>query len=81
MLRRMKEFNSDSIVVACGCYAQVAKEQLEQMPEIDIVLGNKEKKDIVKYVDEFLQKRTDTNKKEPTPIDDTNWKRRNEKWK
>lgn len=27
------------------------------MPEIDIVLGNKEKKDIVKYVEEFLEKR------------------------
>ena len=68
-LRRVKE-NNNTIVVAVGCYAQVAKEQLEQMPEIDIVLGNKEKKDIVKYVEEFLQKRTDTNKKEPTPIVD-----------
>ena len=68
-LRRIKEKN-DTLVIAVGCYAQVAKEQLEQMPEIDIVLGNKEKKDIVKYVEEFLQKRTDTNKKEPTPIVD-----------
>ena len=42
-----------------GCYAQVAKEQLENMPEIDIVLGNKEKKDIVKYVNEFLEKRNE----------------------
>ena len=67
-LRRVKENNT--IVVAVGCYAQVAKEQLEQMPEIDIVLGNKEKKDIVKYVEEFLQKRTDLGKKEPTPIVD-----------
>ena len=31
------------------------------MPEIDIVLGNKEKKDIVKYVEKFLEKR-DENK-------------------
>ena len=68
-LRRVKEKNN-TIVIAVGCYAQVAKEQLEQMPEIDIVLGNKEKKDIVKYVEEFLQKRTDLGKKEPTPIVD-----------
>ena len=68
-LRRVKE-NNNTIVVAVGCYAQVAKEQLEQMPEIDIVLGNKEKKDIVKYVEEFLQKRTDLGKKESTPIVD-----------
>ena len=53
-----------------GCYAQVAKEQLEKIPEIDIILGNKEKKDIVGYIEEFLQKRTDLGKKEPTPIVD-----------
>lgn len=41
------------------------------MPEIDIVLGNKEKKDIVKYVEQYienLQRRTDFDRKEPTPI-------------
>ena len=50
MLRREKELNKDAIIVACGCYAQTAKEELEQMEEIDLVLGNNEKKDIVKYV-------------------------------
>ena len=55
-LRRIKEKNN-TIVVAVGCYAQVAKGQLENMQEIDIVLGNKEKKDIVKYVEEFMQNR------------------------
>ncbi len=49
-LRRIKNKNN-TIIVAVGCYAQVAKEQLEKMPEIDIILGNKEKKDIVKYVE------------------------------
>ena len=44
-LRRIKDKNN-TIIVAVGCYAQVAKEQLEKMPEIDIILGNKEKKDI-----------------------------------
>ena len=57
-LRRIKE-KGKTIIVAVGCYAQVAKEQLENMPEIDIVLGNKEKKDIVKYVNEFLEKRNE----------------------
>ena len=61
-LRRIKEKN-DTVVVAVGCYAQVAKEQLENMPEIDIVLGNKEKKDIVKFVERFLQKRNDNKEK------------------
>ena len=55
MLRRMKEKNPDTIVVAVGCYAQVAKEELSKIPEIDIVLGNNEKVEIVKYVEEYLK--------------------------
>ena len=54
-LRRIKN-NNNTIIVAVGCYAQIAKEQLVKMPEIDIILGNKEKKDIVEYVEDFLKK-------------------------
>ena len=31
MLRRVKEINEKAIIVACGCYAQVAKEELEKI--------------------------------------------------
>lgn len=44
MLRRVKEINPEAILVAVGCYAQVAKEKLEQIPEIDLILGINEKK-------------------------------------
>lgn len=54
MLRRVKEINPQAIIVACGCYVQVAKDELEKMPEIDLILGNNEKKEIVKYVEEFI---------------------------
>lgn len=54
MLRRMKEKNPETIVVAVGCYAQVAKEELAKIPEIDLVLGNNEKVEIVKYVEEYI---------------------------
>lgn len=56
MLRRMKEKNLDTIVVAVGCYAQVAKEELSKIPEIDLVLGNNEKVEIVKHVEGYLEK-------------------------
>ena len=36
-----------------GCYVQVAKNELENIPEIDICLGTNEKVDIVKYVEEY----------------------------
>lgn len=51
MLRRVKELNPNSILVACGCYAQVAKEELSNIPEIDLILGNNEKNNIVQYIE------------------------------
>jgi len=53
MLRRVKEINKDAIVVACGCYAQVAKEELEKIPEIDLIYGTNEKNKIAEYIEEF----------------------------
>lgn len=57
MLRRVKEINNCAILVAVGCYAQVAKDELEKIPEIDLILGTNEKKNIVKYVQEFTLKK------------------------
>ena len=59
MLRRMKEKNPETIVVAVGCYAQVAKEDILKIPEIDLVLGNNEKVKIVEYIEDYIK----TNKK------------------
>lgn len=53
MLRRVKEINQDSILVAVGCYAQVAKDDLAKIPEIDLILGTNEKKNIIKYIEEL----------------------------
>lgn len=54
-LRKVKDKNKDAIIVATGCYAQSSKEELEKMPEIDVVLGNEEKRDIVKYVEKYFE--------------------------
>ena len=54
-LRRVKEKNPSAIIATVGCYAQVAKNDLENMPEIDIVLGNEEKANIVQYVEKFIE--------------------------
>ena len=54
MLRKVKELNQKAILVACGCYAQVAKEELEKIPEIDLILGTNEKKEIVKYIEKWM---------------------------
>ena len=57
MIRRTKQLNPDAIVVAVGCYAQVAKDKLEEIKDIDLILGISEKTEIVKYVEEEIQNR------------------------
>ena len=53
IIRRAKHNNPNAILVVVGCYAQVAKEKLEQIEEVDIVLGNNEKKNIVELVENY----------------------------
>lgn len=70
MLRKVKEENPHAIIIACGCYAQVAKSELEKIEEIDIVLGNNEKKKIVEYTEEFIK-----NKNKKIHIEDVMYKK------
>ena len=53
MLRKVKELNPKAIIVACGCYVQVGKEELKNINEIDLILGNNEKSQIVEYVQKY----------------------------
>lgn len=55
MLRKVKEMNPNAILIAVGCYAQVAKQELEKISEIDLILGVNEKKDIFKYIEEWKE--------------------------
>jgi len=51
LIRRARRLNPLARVVATGCYAQVAPGELERMPEVDSVLGNREKRDIAGLVE------------------------------
>ena len=57
MIRRTKQLNPEAIVVAVGCYAQVAKDKLEEIKDIDLILGISEKTEIIKYVEEEIKER------------------------
>ena len=57
MLRRAKELNPNAVIIACGCYSQVAKEEIEKMPEVDIILGVNEKNKIVDIIKEYEGKK------------------------
>lgn len=55
MFRRARELNPNAILCVVGCYAQVAKEELIKLEEIDIVLGTNDRANIVKHVEEFIE--------------------------
>lgn len=46
--------NMGGIVVLVGCYAEVVKEESD-IKNVDLVLGNEEKKEVVKYVEKYLE--------------------------
>ena len=71
MLRRVKEINPSAVLVVCGCYAQVAKNELEQIPEIEIILGINEKNESVQIVENYMEKMAEQDKRsQEAEIDD-----------
>jgi len=56
IIRRVKQINPKSILAVTGCYAQVASKDLEKIEEIDLIVGNTEKKEIVKIIEKYCEK-------------------------
>lgn len=54
MLHRAKKKNPDVVVIAVGCYAQVGKDELLKDENIDLIIGNNKKKDLVRILEEFF---------------------------
>ena len=54
MLHRAKKLNPESVVVAAGCYVQVASEELKKDTSVDIVIGNNKKAELAYILDEYL---------------------------
>ncbi|MCL2859265.1 MAG: tRNA (N(6)-L-threonylcarbamoyladenosine(37)-C(2))-methylthiotransferase MtaB [Oscillospiraceae bacterium] len=53
-LRKAKQNNKNAIVVAVGCYVESAKAEIENISEIDLVIGNNDKANIVQLVEEYM---------------------------
>ena len=54
IIRRVKQINPQSVLVVTGCYAQVASHELEKIEEIDLIVGNTEKKDILNIIEKYV---------------------------
>ena len=58
MIRHARKLNKDACVIAMGCFIEYNKDKIKDlMPEIDIVIGNKDKKNIVSIINDYFKKK------------------------
>ncbi len=57
LLRRAKKLNPKAIVVATGCYAQTAYDEVSAIAEVDLVIGTAQRRLIYELVEAKLQGR------------------------
>lgn len=55
MIRRAKKNNKDSVIVAVGCYAQVSPDEVLSIPEVNLVIGTKDKGKILENINSIKE--------------------------
>ena len=62
MIRHARKLNKDACIIAMGCFIEYNKDKIEElMPEIDIIIGNKNKKEIVRLINDFFENKSKIN--------------------
>lgn len=57
MLHRAKKLNPEAVVVAAGCYVQVASDALKEDDSVDIIVGNNNKARLADILEEYMKDR------------------------
>ena len=52
-VRKAKKLSPDSKIVMIGCYAQLKPEEIAKIPDVDMVLGAKEKFNLIHHINEI----------------------------
>ena len=65
VIRRARRFSSAAIVVVTGCYPQVYPQELQKMPESDLVVGTHRRHNLPEMVEKFHRKEIDPMAVEP----------------
>ena len=56
MIHRMKRENPGAVIAMTGCFPQAFPEEAQKLSEVDVLVGAGEKKKVLDYVNEYLQK-------------------------
>ena len=56
-LRKAAKLNPEAVIVACGCYSQVAREAVKAIEGVSILIGTKERMRIAEYINLYLEGR------------------------
>ena len=62
MLHRAKKLNPQALVVAAGCYVQVASEELKKDASVDLIIGNNRKAKLADILDARLAEKNEENR-------------------
>ena len=54
-IRKVKRSNPEAVTIMTGCYAERDKDKIKEINEVDLVITNKEKKDILKKVYDYFK--------------------------
>ena len=56
-LRRIRQKHPDAIIVLTGCYAQAYSDELDSLPEADLIIGTKQNQTLPQAILDFAQDR------------------------
>ena len=56
MIHRIKRENPGAVIAMTGCFPQAFPEEAQKLSEVDVLVGAGEKKKVLDYVNEYLQK-------------------------
>lgn len=71
MIHRARKQNLDAVIVAAGCYVQAQADMGELDENIDIVIGNNKKQDLIRLLDEYFKEDTPEQMQEVIDINHT----------
>lgn len=57
MIHRARRENEDAVIAVVGCYSQIASEEVSQIDGVDVVLGTRNKGEIVYWVNRVREER------------------------